>query len=717
MPSPSSAASPAPKKRKGFLRRLFGFLITIVFLLIVIAVAVPFLVPAEKYKGVIMARATQALGRELRIEGPVSFTILPRLAVKLEGVSLAGSASGEGKDLATVKKLEAVVALWPLIEGDIQVERFVLTEPVISLETDRNGKPNWEFAPGKKEGASVPVQETSGTRQSGGSAVAALSVGSFEIIDGQLSMTDARKNSFHLLTDMNVNFSLPGLDRPAKFRIAATWDKKQIRGEGEIGQPRSLMEDRSSPAELKISVGDGKVVFRGTLESPKSRPAVSGQLEAEGEDLIRLATMAAADKPSPVTGFRLSSAVKANRDDVSLSGLSLEANDTSATGDLKIHLAGARPKVTGALKTSVLDLDKLMASAGETGKSAESSVRLVSQAHAAPASAAGWSNEPLDLSGLKSVDADLKVSLDGVVIKKAQTGPTVLDIALVNGNLDTSFPETRIFDGKIAGTLGLDASGTTPAVTLETTMGGIQVEQLLRAFADFKRLTGTGEGKMSVRTSGKSQRDMVGNLDGKGNFMVRDGAIRGINIAAMARNIGSAFQAGSDAEKTDFAELSSDFTITNGVVNSTLQMMAPVLRVTGAGQISLVPKTVNYRLEPKLVGTLQGQGGKTDLGGLTVPVVVSGTFDRLSFAPDLSGTVQQIMQDPKGALDQLKSLKDQLKKGTLFAPGEPAPGAQPAPETQTAPAEPAPQQPEDPKKQLENQAKDLLKGFLGGQKK
>src|SRR3546814_11682690 len=72
-----------------------------------------------------------------------------------------------------------------------------------------------------------------------------------------------------------------------------------------------------------------------------------------------------------------------------------------------------------------------------------------------------------------------------------------------------------------------------------------------------------------------------------GAVVFRDGAIKGINIAAMLRNISTAAidQSFDEAATTDFAELSGTFTIDKGIVtNKDLSMVAPLARMTGAGR-------------------------------------------------------------------------------------------------------------------------------------
>jgi AsmA protein len=115
-----------------------------------------------------------------------------------------------------------------------------------------------------------------------------------------------------------------------------------------------------------------------------------------------------------------------------------------------------------------------------------------------------------------------------------------------------------------------------------------------------------------------------------------------------------------------------------------------LLRVGGAGEVDLVNETFNYTARPTIVETSKGQGGRglEDLGGLTVPVKLSGTFAQPKYKIDVAGMARE---QAKGQINKQidahkDEIRDQINKGLgkLFGGGKkPAPATEPAP----APAE------------------------------
>ena len=149
---------------------------------------------------------------------------------------------------------------------------------------------------------------------------------------------------------------------------------------------------------------------------------------------------------------------------------------------------------------------------------------------------------------------------------------------------------------------------------------------------------------------------MVSALSGKGKFDFQNGAIRGINIAQLMRNVFSNPLSGWGAggtQSTDFSELNGTFTIARGILtNKDLKMLSPLVRIAGSGTVNMPKQTLNYRVEPKLVGSLEGQGGSTS-SGLEVPVVISGPWSDPSFSPDLAAA---LTNNPGAIIDAVKNL-------------------------------------------------------------
>jgi AsmA protein len=98
------------------------------------------------------------------------------------------------------------------------------------------------------------------------------------------------------------------------------------------------------------------------------------------------------------------------------------------------------------------------------------------------------------------------------------------------------------------------------------------------------------------------------------------------------------------------------------VVNTpATSLKSPLIRLVAAGSANLVNETLDFRVEPKVVGTIKGQGDTEQRSGLMVPVIVSGTFSKPKFAPDLAGMAKQQLEKKILGSEQGEKLLD--KKG------------------------------------------------------
>jgi len=229
--------------------------------------------------------------------------------------------------------------------------------------------------------------------------------------------------------------------------------------------------------------------------------------------------------------------------------------------------------------------------------------------------------------------------------------------------LKCRFANLGAYGGQANGDLIVDASAAIPAYALRSDLSGVRALPLLRSAADFDRLDGKLQAKLSLQSSGGSQRAIMSNLDGTAFVVFQDGMIRGVNVAQMIRSLTSGTLSGwqeNSQQTTDMTQLSASFRIEKGKATSTdLNLVGPLVRVTGAGTIDLAEKTLALRTEPKLVMTTQGQGRASDPVGLGIPVVIDGPWAEPRFYPDMAG----ILDNPDAAYAKLKD----MGKG-LFGP-------------------------------------------------
>lgn len=285
--------------------------------------------------------------------------------------------------------------------------------------------------------------------------------------------------------------------------------------------------------------------------------------------------------------------------------------------------------------------------------------------HTAPATSQPWSNAPIDLTGLNYVDAQARLSAADLTIGGADFAPAEIEATLAGGIVKLGVSNLGAYDGQASGELVIDASAASPAYALHSDLAGVRALPLLQSAAGFDKLDGKLQAKLMLRAAGASPHAIMSSLDGTVFAVLRDGAVRGVNIAQMIRSLTSGTLSGWQEGKeqaTDLSQLSASFRVDKGqAATNDLNLVGPLVRVTGGGTVDLAGKALAFRVEPKLVITTEGQGRAADPVGLGIPVVIDGPWDTPRIYPDMAG----MLDNPDAAYAKLK----EMGKGLFGANG------------------------------------------------
>jgi uncharacterized protein involved in outer membrane biogenesis len=140
------------------LRRTFIALGLFFSLLLVMLLALIFIgvtVDLGFLKSGVEASAKAALGREIKIEGPVVFEFSDWPAIQIQDVQVANVPGAQQPVFFNAGFARLQIALFPLLTGDIQIGEIRAEDVTLNLENDAKGQPNWVFG-GAEDGAAEP---------------------------------------------------------------------------------------------------------------------------------------------------------------------------------------------------------------------------------------------------------------------------------------------------------------------------------------------------------------------------------------------------------------------------------------------------------------------------------------------------------------------------------------------------------------------------------
>lgn len=681
------------------MRKVLIGLALLLLVTLAVLVAIPFFIPTDAYKRQISLAVQKATGRELAIDGDVRLSILPRLELEVNDVAFANVPGSAEPNMATLEQMLVGLELMPLLDGEVRVDRFVLVEPTLHLEVDAEGRGNWEWP--------AVAESASGTGGPGGDAptdrLRDLTLGDVRITGGHVTYADARTGDRYELADVNMRVSLPNLDSPFQAAGSVTWNGEAVDLEVSTARPRTLLAGEAAPVEVKVASAPVTLAYAGTV----TRRA---PLHVQGDIDLHMPSVraAAAWVGQPITlggtglgPLSIAGTLDVTGKTVAFQNATLKLDDMNATGDVRVDTSGAKPHVHGRLDVDQLDVNLYLPSP------VPAEAAPAGAAEPSPARVGAWSTEPMDVRALHALNAHLTLSAGAILFRDVKLDRSVLHVTLEDGVFTADLTELGLYGGGGTGRIVVDGRWAEPKIEERFALAGVNARGLLMGAADIEWLEGTMQLDVTTTTTGRTQRDMVQRLNGSGQVKVTDGAIYRVNLGAMARNVSSAFldPEARTAQKTDFAEFSGSFRIENGLVyNDDLLLLNPLLRLTGAGVVDMPAQTLRYRLLPKIVATTKGQGGRVERQGLTVPVIIEGPWDDISYRPDLGGIVQEVLKDPGSVVEQGKRTLEGLAEGLLGGlgvgrlpdeeeaparsqPEEAAPEVQPEAETEPEEAE------------------------------
>ncbi len=613
-------------------------LIVVLVLLVAVVGAVlilPTLIGAEELRTRAQAAATEALGREVVLEGDISLRIFPSAQVRAGDARIANAPGFGDEPFAQMEEMRVSVAILPLISRRIEVREFILVEPVIRLQTNASGN-NWTLGSASD---AAPAQTSSGggfVRQPGALPFEA-SFGDVRLENGTVIYTDP--TGTRRFDAVNLAVALPSVDEEIAITGSLDADGNVMNFDARLGSLRSFFEGAETPLSLSI-------------DGPLADLSFSGQID-EGEDIV-LRGAVDVDLPLPALAayagaalpdgeifqrFAAEADLIADMTSVALTNASVRFDDIAADGDITLWLDGPRPNVVGAITTANLDITPY--------------IPADSAAEAATTEGSGgfppWSEEEFDMAALRLVDADLSIRTDRFKANDIEATDVNISAELINGRLVAEMTGFDLYGGQGRVAAIMNARQPTASYSFDVDVDTLEALPFLQAAADFDRLAGLGGVMLDLEARGNSPAAVMNSLNGNGDFEFANGAIVGVNLAQVIRTVQDAISTGqlpagfADQQQTDFTSLGGTFQITNGrVENLDLAMLSPLIRVAGQGTVDLANQTIDYRLNPRAVGSLSGQGGAIDLNGVGVPITLRGSFNDVSVGIDYATLARDI---------------------------------------------------------------------------
>ncbi len=647
------------------------------------------------YKAQIIQIVKDKKQRTLMLEGDIKLTFFPSIGANIGKASLSEFKSE--KVFAAIDSAHVSLALLPLFTRQVVVDEVAVSGLKVTLVKLKNGKTNVDDLLDKEKS-----KETGKAGNKPEDARVKFNIASVSVEKTGLDYRDEISGVRYALKDITLKTGRIADGVPAKIEFSAALQASQPKSANlAAGHPLDIATQLKAKLtfDLEIQayrlegldvqakgVAPGIDNFAASLSSPmlegNAQSFKAGMLIL-GLDMKQPEQAFKVKLASPVNGnleipqFNLPDltlAVDATGDKLPNKSVSSEMKGSAQVDagrqSVQVNLAGGLLQSQVKAKVALnnfsdpairfdVDIDQL-----------DADLYLPKKSGGSARTNAAAAEQPLDLSALKKLDLDGSLRIGALKVADIKSSQLRIGMKAHNGVLDISPLSANLYQGSMNGSVTVNAAQTKPGFAINENLSGINIAPLLKDAINFDMLEGKGNVSLNLSTQGDTVTALKRALSGSAALNLADGAVKGINIAktlrSFAKNSGSQTQAANKGEQTDFSELKASFKVSGGVAhNEDLSLKSPLLRVTGNGDINVGNNSINYLAKATLAKTLEGQGGKDSVGGITVPLRLSGPFTGLKYTMEFGAMASEAAkQKVEAKKEEVKGrLMDQLKGG------------------------------------------------------
>ena len=571
--------------------------LTFVGALIVLALLIAF-PPVGILKDQLASSISAATGRDVKIGG-ARVTYYPEMTLALERITVANPPGMVGPVLFRAKSISAKLTPMSLINRESIFDTLTLQEPEAFLEEDASGARNWVMAGGPGGTIGLPLPRT------------------ISIHDGWISFASAKTGASY---DGSSIAALATCDQKtgavaAKGRLDT--GKEGVTFDVALGDAYTAAAGGSSTLKAGFEARPARARIEGTALFA-ALAEFTGDLSASSGSLFDLMRWMGAETTASGDPFKasLNGKIKATTRDVAFTETDVLVNASASRFEGRLDLAGARPKLEGNIASERIDLVRLF---GATKR-----MTLVPEALAAPGEElqveAGWNGLLTDLEALESGKAALSAETEaarpsrprpprpGATSRSISTASrlSMLDVSMTaqtlayggleftnarikagitEGLLDATLENTDVAKGKANGTLSIDSRATPPAAQLALKLANVEAEPVITEITGKPLFSGTSNVDITAKAQGQTASQLTSTLEGKAQFQMAKGAIRGFDVRRMISEWWRSWTFDL-AMKTGFERLDAQYDIKNGIMKSSpdLELEGSEVTITSSGR-------------------------------------------------------------------------------------------------------------------------------------
>ncbi len=641
--------SEQPIRRKSSLGRRILFWLVGPLLIVVLAVVAVILNPPEEYLlGKLTDEIREGSGYVVTFAPNSSLKLWPRAVVELHDVKVRRPALGDtvGGIIGDASTIKAEAGLFGLVGSQPVIDRLEITKPTLTLHAADLGQ----------------MAKGDGSGNGGGGR---FRVRVIRLEDGFASYLGGGPNP--TATAHAINATLDDVTEVGfqKGEATFTWRDDPVKLAGAMAR---RVGDGVSDLEVKLDAPKANLTFKGVVAGGKDGKiagSTSAKVASISETLHWFNVGFKRDLPALTKPATISGPLEYAGNRLSLKGADITTALAKGRADLTVDWQGSVPLITGKADWEHLDLAELVddpaPSAGLAVRSgAARSVSFTGRddeffdpfgnlsdfldglngnakpqpVPPTPEAKPVLSTRPIDFSGLKLANLDLKQTAKSLTLGSYRLADVSLVSKLRAGRLDLDIERTKFAKGNWSGSFLLDGRAKEPELSLKMSGKGVDTKELQDLAIGRNTLEGSSDLDIDVSGRGNDLNAIFESAAGKGQVDVKQGRLIGFDLRAVLNQFWRKWSYDSK-RTTPFDKVSAKFRVDKG----TLQTIGPAtmrgrnVEIDTHGSISFFERSLDQHVRARLAPPPSQLPIPVRISGLWSALKVSLDFGRFSASP------------------------------------------------------------------------------------
>lgn len=527
--------------------------------------------PIERY-------VTKKTGRRLTIAGNIdgAFGFPPTL--RLRQIRFENAPWSQERQMAAIEQLEFRPRIWPLLKGELVVERVRAQSPDVLLERTGDGKRNWVFGKSDDPHAKAPQ------------------ITSLAIDRGIIRVRDAmREFDARVQVRTEVRAGGPDAALPTRIEFSGSYLKVPFDGVARIGDLLAL-QDASEPYPLRgeVTFAETHVEVDGTFADILRLYGLDAQVKLAGPDWSKLFPVLPVALPrSPP--YVLDGHMRNEGNRYAYEPFKGRIGDSDISGSA-IYTEGSerrRAHLGAEFHSVLLDLKDLGPMIGlkpalPPAASSERAGKVLP-------------DEPFRVERLNVMDADVTLRArqirrpEALALEDLNTKMKLVDGVLTLDPLDFGFA-----GGNIVSIIRLDAQQDPIATQAKISLRAVKLDKLFPTVDRMKESHGLLGAMIKLSGRGNSVARMLANADGEAGFAISDGVLSNLLIEFVGLDGGEIIKFLVAGDRTTTIRCGAAlFDVKDGIgTTGAFVFDTGDTRIEGSGAIDLKDETLDLQLKP-----------------------------------------------------------------------------------------------------------------------